>query len=404
MEQKGSIEVKVQNKSSSGSLKLAAIFSIFFLMPGVVVVNPAMAKFAATFPEYNFALIATMPTLTILVSTLWAGSVAGKSLKYRTLAVMGCVLFIVGGTAPAFLNNFIAIIACRAVFGIGVGLLTPLSNGLIIGLYEGQKQAAYLGYGTLFINGGAVLLQMFGGALAEIDWHFVFYAHLLGIISLVLVFFLPEPQNLEGPQARNTKGKMEKVAFGVYALGILFFVYSLLSFPIMVNMALLFQVKAAGGAAIAATALSLFTVGGALGGLAFGFVFKRFKRFCLTIGYALCGLGVLVILIGTNAITMTVGAFLQGFAYSLVMPALISLVGTITPPSTVAMGISIMMAMMNIAAFISTFYLKILTNIFGENIYSSLKVFIAVVLTLAAVFIFINPFAEKHQGLEGENA
>lgn len=98
-----------------------------------------------------------------------------KKVKYRTLALTGCIIFTVSGTLPAIVGgSFAFILVTRALVGIGLGLMAPLGNALIIGLYEGQKQAAYLGYGTLLMNGGGIVLQMLGGALADVGWKTTF--------------------------------------------------------------------------------------------------------------------------------------------------------------------------------------------------------------------------------------
>ena len=55
-------------------LQLAALMALFFTAMGVAAISPAMAKLAAHFPEHNYALISTMPTLFIVPSTLWAGA------------------------------------------------------------------------------------------------------------------------------------------------------------------------------------------------------------------------------------------------------------------------------------------------------------------------------------------
>lgn len=64
-----------------------------FTSMGVATVSPAMAKLAAQFPSNNYALISTLPTLFIVPTTLWAGAVAGKKIRYRTISLVGILLF-----------------------------------------------------------------------------------------------------------------------------------------------------------------------------------------------------------------------------------------------------------------------------------------------------------------------
>lgn len=69
-------------------LQSISLLAIFFTSMGVATVSPAMAKLAAQFPSNNYALISTLPTLFIVPTTLWAGAVAGKKIRYRTISLV----------------------------------------------------------------------------------------------------------------------------------------------------------------------------------------------------------------------------------------------------------------------------------------------------------------------------
>lgn len=66
------------SKNQVGLKETIAILSLYFISMGFTVVTPAMAKLAAAFPDNNFSLISTLPTLFVVFATLWAGTVAGK--------------------------------------------------------------------------------------------------------------------------------------------------------------------------------------------------------------------------------------------------------------------------------------------------------------------------------------
>ena len=154
----------------------AAIMCLFLVSMGFTVVTPAMATLGAHYAGKDVTWISTLPTLFTVIATALAGSVMGKKVKYRTLAIAAGVLYLIGGCAPALFDNYAGMLVCRAILGFGLGLMAPLGNALIVGNYKGQKQASLLGYGTLFMNGGGIILQMLGGALAEMNWQLVFWA------------------------------------------------------------------------------------------------------------------------------------------------------------------------------------------------------------------------------------
>jgi len=270
-------------KRKVSPLSTAAILSLSLIAMGVTAVTPAMATLAQHFAGKDVSWISTLPTLFVVIATIVAGSLMGKGVKYRTLAITACLLYLVGGCAPAFFDSYSGTLICRAVLGLGLGLLSPLGNALIIGLYDGQKQASMLGYSTLCMNAGGIILQMLGGSLAEMGWNYTFYAHAFCLIGLVMALFLPEPKKQAPVKNSQAAGPKEKVSAMVWIIGILFMLFNILNYPIMMNISVLFEVRNAGGAAAAATSLSLFTVAGCVAGLVYGKIFQFLQRWSLTL-------------------------------------------------------------------------------------------------------------------------
>lgn len=383
-----------ENKKIS-AIGTASILTLFLISMGVTVVTPAMATLAQHFEGKDVSWISTLPTLFVVIATFAAGSLMGRGVKYKTLAIISCLLYLVGGCAPAFFDSYSGTLVCRAILGLGLGLMSPLGNALIIGLYEGQKQASMLGYGTLFMNAGGIILQMLGGSLAEIGWNYTFYGHAFCLVGLVMAFFLPEPEKQPPSKEEQATGNKDKVSGMVWVIAILFMVFNILNFPIMMNISILFEVRNAGGAAAAATSLSLYTVAGCVAGFIYGRIFQIAQRWCLALGYALCGLGALMVYIGGAAAIMTIGLMLIGFGFSVIMPTFFTWTGMVTPPSTVALATSILMALMNLGGFLSSFWLKLLTAVAGENLYSAIIVEIVVFFVTAVVFVIYNPLKPK---------
>lgn len=385
--------MSTETKKVSG-LGAAAILTLYLISMGAMVITPAMATFAAHFEGKNVAWFSTLPTLFVVVGTFISGKVMGKKMKYRTLTILATLLYLIGGCAPAFFDNYALTLVCRAILGVGLGMLSPLGSALIIGLYKGQKQASMLGYGTLCMNAGGIVLQMVGGALAEINWQLVFFGHAFCLLGLIMAFFLPEPE-APAPEAAVEAGPKEKMSKAVYGIAILFCLFNILNYPIMMNISTLFVERGAGTATNAATSLSLYTVAGCVAGLVFGKIFQFAKKWSISLGYLLCGLGALVLYVGSNQLIMTIGMMMIGFGFSIIMPAFLAWVGLATPASTVAAATSLVMALMNLGGFISTFWLNLLSATVGDSLYTPIIVEIVVFLITAVVFLFYNPFKEK---------
>lgn len=383
-------------KKQVNTFGFLAVMSMYLISMGVTVTTPAMAIFAAQFPESNYALISTLPTLFVVPASLICGAIVGKKIKYRTCAILGSAIFLIGGVLPAFVETFGMVLVGRAILGVGLGILSPLGNALVLGLYEGQKQAKYLGYGTLLMNAGGIVYQMLGGQLAGMGWQAVFYGHLFGVVGLIMAFFIPEPE-VPAAQAevQQTAPKKEKMTAAVFIIAALFCIFNILNYPVMMNLSLLFESKQAGDAAAAATALSMYTIAGCIAGFLFGAVFKVLKRFTISAGFFLCAVGALLIYAGPSFIVMTLGLCCIGFGFSLLMPAGLGLVGIHTPPSTVAIGTSVVMALMNLGGFISTYYLQAVEAIMGNVIYNSILVEIVILAVLAVFFLLYNPYPSE---------
>jgi len=382
-------------KKKLSTLSTAAILAMFVVQMGYTVVTPAMATLAKHFEGKDISWISTLPTLFVVLATFAAGSLMSRGVKYRTLAIVASLLYFIGGCAPALFDNYAGTLVCRAILGLGIGLINPLGNALVLGLYEGQKQASMLGFGTLFMNAGGIAFQMLGGGLAEINWNLTFWGHAFCAIGLLMAFFLPEPEKVQKTDRTTPTIKKEKIGSGVFLIAILFLLFNMLNFPIMMNVSILFEMREAGGATAAATALSLFTVAGCVAGFLYGAIFKVAKRWCLTLGYALAGFGAMVIFFGNSAVIMSIGLMMVGFGFSVIMPTFFAWAGLVTPPATVAVAISVILALMNFGGFLSSFWLKFLLAVFGESIHSAIIVEIIVFLATAVVFVIYNPLKEK---------
>ncbi len=78
------------NKKSTFFVMLS-IMSIYFLMQGPNAISPALGTIFATFGAQGYSitillLISTLPQLLAIPATIFSGAVAGRKVKYKTLA------------------------------------------------------------------------------------------------------------------------------------------------------------------------------------------------------------------------------------------------------------------------------------------------------------------------------
>ena len=117
-------------KAKPTVLNTVAVLLFQFCGMGFVITTPIMLYLMQHFGEtagpiqevLPITMISTLVTLFTVVGILLSGTLAGK-VKVRTLAVLGSCLFTIGGVLPVFFDNYIGMLICRSVAGLGLGLL-----------------------------------------------------------------------------------------------------------------------------------------------------------------------------------------------------------------------------------------------------------------------------------------
>src|SRR5574344_1689585 len=78
-------------------------------------------------PDLLVQFIISMPALFIVLTNLLFPTLC-RLLKTRTLALLGLAIYVVAGAAPYLIDNIVVILCFRALLGISVGMIMPLSD------------------------------------------------------------------------------------------------------------------------------------------------------------------------------------------------------------------------------------------------------------------------------------
>ena len=81
-------------------------------------------------PDMLIQLIISLPALLIIVTNLLFPYLC-TFMKTRTLALAGLVLYVAAGAGCFFASNITILLVLRALLGISVGMIMPLSTGLL---------------------------------------------------------------------------------------------------------------------------------------------------------------------------------------------------------------------------------------------------------------------------------
>lgn len=186
------------------AVKLSILSISLLTVMASAAISPALAKihqaFRGTDPTM-IKLVLTLPSLLIIPFSLISGWLAARMRKKNVLLLGLCIYFL-GGIAGGFARSIQELLAMRALFGIGAGLIIPLSTSLIADFFEGEERAKMMGYSGSVSHFGGVIFLLLSGWLACFSWRYAFgvYALALAIIFMVLAWVPePAPRSLSGP-------------------------------------------------------------------------------------------------------------------------------------------------------------------------------------------------------------
>ena len=306
------------NSPSNPKILVATILSMSLLtvMAGAAVA-PALNAISAHFCNAKPMLIqfiVSMPALFIILTNLCFPTLC-KIFRTRAIALIGLAIYVVAGSGAFLVDNIYILLILRALLGISVGMIMPLSTGLFSYYFPPEQQARLMGLAAAMNQMGGVVATFLAGMLASISWNYAFLVYLLGIVAVVFVIlFLPNEQLVSrGGVSLSLLKRFHPSVVGMFLVMILFFIYP-------TNFAL-----------TASSTLSVFSITlvmmgldvvAFVVGLFFGFMMRRFAiqmKFVAPIGFML---GYICLAAGAQLPTLLIGSALIGIANGVGVPYL----------------------------------------------------------------------------------
>ena len=257
-------------------------------------IAPAMGiirQHFASAPDMLVQLIISLPAVFIILTNLRFLPIS-RVLRTRAIGIIGLVLYVAAGTGCFFVDNIHLLLLMRALLGVSVGLIMPLSTGLLSYFYPPEEQARLMGLSAAMNQMGGVVGTLLAGMLASIAWNYAFLVYLFGLIALVMIVcWLPN----EKLGSSNKRGKVfeprqllkfHPSVIGMLLLTMVFFVFPT-NFAIITSRQLQLDTTAITLIMVALDLLAFFV------GLVFGHLMHRFRTsikffppIVLIIGYA----------------------------------------------------------------------------------------------------------------------
>ena len=221
----------MQTRQISGRLTFTILsISLLTVMAGAAMA-PALWAVKAHFadkPDLLIQFIVSLPALFIIVTNLCFPLLC-RVAKTKSIAVAGLVLYVVSGTGAFFLEDISAILVLRALLGVSVGMIMPLSTGLLSYYFPPEDQSRLMGLCAAMNQIGGVIATLIAGVLAKVGWNYAFLVYSMGLFVLILVLLFLPNERLETPKGsggfvRNIKRFYPSV-LGMLLLMICFFIF-----------------------------------------------------------------------------------------------------------------------------------------------------------------------------------
>ncbi len=294
--------------------------SLLTVMAGAAVA-PALSTIKQHFadsPNVLIQLIVSFPSLTIII-TNFCFSYLCRFFRTKTLALAGLWLYTLSGSAAFFVDNIGIILILRALLGVSVGLIMPLSTGLLAYYFPPDKQAKLMGLSASMSQMGGVIATLLAGLLSNIGWNYTFLIYLLGFVALIPVaLFLPnEKITASGNITMKSLLKFHPSVTGMLLVMIIFFV-----FP--TNFAIISAQHP--NIQLSANNITFIMVGldlsASIIGVFFGFIMNFAPKYVKYFAPSLFLAGYCFYAYGNSVLTLILGSLLIGLANGIAIPYL----------------------------------------------------------------------------------
>ena len=366
---------------------ICAILSLSLLtvMAGAAVA-PALGLIQEHFADTDRSLvqmIVSMPALFIAGTNLFLFKPLCKRFRARTLLMAGLLLYTVFGCLAGIFNSIPAILVCRALVGVGVGIIMPLSTGLLSFYFTKDKQGPLMGYSSALNMLGGVIATLIAGCLAMISWRLSFLVYLLGLISIVLcIIWMPNDRIYSSSKKAQSSGSAKQYApyiIVMFVLSFTFFVYP-------ASFALECSSSGAISQNLIAPVMAMMDVFGFEGGLTFSSLSRRISKGARFIAPVLFIISYLLLGVTGGAFGVIAGSAFLGMANGIGVPFIMTSASAKAGRDAATTVMPLISAALYLAQFATPLILSAVGQLVSVNSFV-IALFAAVLLAVVSLLI-----------------
>jgi MFS family permease len=263
--------------------------------------------------------ILTMPSIGVIIggpTTGWFVERFGA----RAVLFTCLVLFALSGMAGLFVENQPLLLASRLVVGLTATGLVTAAMGIIVEIFTDQQRGSILGLQNAIATGLSVVVTLASGKVAELHgWRAPFALYGLSLPTLALALFVIPAVSRRQASAGGSLSLFRPM-LPIYALVTLSMI---INFQSASGVPVLLAADGLTSPASISEILGAGTMLFALGAIAYGTIRARTGVYwTLALGFALQGIGILVLSLGHGAAGIGLGVVLLNLGSGIQTPNL----------------------------------------------------------------------------------
>jgi len=328
-------------KKKYETLKLIVILSASMLtIMGSAAVAPAlpeMLEYFADVPDAGLlvSMIVTLPALGIIISSPFIGILADRYSRKKMLMASLAIFALVGVTG-AFLNTLHIILAFRILLGVGIAGMTICATALLADNYTGAELKKKIGLQAASMGLGAVVLEVAGGALADISWHAPYYIYLIALLIIpgVMISISGSKSSSAHDHGKSAaaRAKKEMPLRSIALIYVATFTLMVLFISVPTKLPFVLTEKGISSGLIIGALISVVGLFGTVGGLAHIRVSRYLSEINTNfVSFLVFGGGIFILSIAPDIPTLIIGLIIGGIGFGVINATNLSWLGRIAP-------------------------------------------------------------------------
>ncbi len=383
---------------------------IMYLLSSITVlaaaiISPAMGEIYRFFEGENSTLVKLIVTTSsfFVIPASFLSLVLAKRFGKKKVLLGALALYGVGGCCGAFLSELNLMLLSRAMLGVGVGVLMPISQSLPAYFFTGAERATVITRQSASIALGNFICVLFAGWLTLISWRLAFFVYAIAFpILLIVLIYLPEIEDKKNPaetstQTSHSDPSSEKLPMKSFFIALCMFFLMVAMYAFYTNVAILVQMRELGSAAHASYALAL----GSITSFITSFNVHRLKKFwgrffipnvcfVMTVGY-------IIVYFADNIFMIAIGGIFASYTMGSIMPTSMVAMTNSVPKELVMKAMAVMTTSMFLGQFLSPIIFNLLPAFPNYTEYGSSFLTLSTLFFLAGIGSACYIFSRKEE-------